>query len=52
MPEAQVAGIENPHKEVQVDHALEHDLTLKDVFRQHPKMIWWCFYWAMAAVGW
>lgn len=52
LAEAHVAGIEDPQKEVQVDHNLEHELTLRDVFKKHPSMIWWCFYWAMAAIGW
>ena len=31
---------------------LEHELTLKEVFKHHKVLVWWCFYWAMAAVGW
>lgn len=55
--DAQAAGIEdisNKHQNlnVQVDNQLEHDLTLKLVFNRHPALVWWCFYWAMAAVGW
>lgn len=30
----------------------EHDLTLREVFKHHKLIIWWCFYWAMCAVGW
>jgi hypothetical protein len=30
----------------------EHDLTLGEVFKNHKLIIWWCFYWAMAAIGW
>jgi hypothetical protein len=30
----------------------EHDLTLKKVFREHKAIVWWCFFWAMCAVGW
>lgn len=30
----------------------EHDLTLRDVFKNHKSIVWWCFFWAMAAVGW
>lgn len=37
---------------LQADHSLEHDTTVKQVFRNHPALVWWCFYWAMAAVGW
>lgn len=55
-PDAQIAGVEHVNNtklhDVQVDHELEHRLTLKQVFRGHPALVWWCFYWAMAAVGW
>ncbi|KAF5510423.1 Major facilitator-type transporter ecdC [Colletotrichum siamense] len=30
----------------------EHDLTVRDVFKNHKIIVWWCFYWAMAAIGW
>ena len=37
---------------VRTDHNLEHELTVKYLFRKHPALIWWCFFWGMAAVGW
>jgi hypothetical protein len=30
----------------------EHDLTIRDVLSNHRTLVWWCFYWAMCAVGW
>lgn len=30
----------------------ERDLTLQEVFKKHKAVVWWCFYWAMCAVGW
>jgi hypothetical protein len=48
----EVAGIEDPQKDVQADHNLEHGLALRDVFKKHKPLVWWCFYWAMAAIGW
>ncbi|KZL72414.1 maltose permease [Colletotrichum tofieldiae] len=30
----------------------EHDLTVREVFKSHKAIVWWCFYWAMAAIGW
>lgn len=30
----------------------EHEMTLKHVLVHHKKVAWWCFYWAMCAVGW
>jgi hypothetical protein len=37
---------------IQQDHALEHELTAKQVLKKHPVLVWWCFYWSLAAVGW
>ncbi|KAH6892441.1 general substrate transporter [Thelonectria olida] len=37
---------------VESDRQAEHDLTLKQVFANHPALAWWSFYWAMAGVGW
>jgi hypothetical protein len=34
------------------DHQAEQNLTLKQCFRQHPRVVWWCFYWSIAAIGW
>ena len=30
----------------------EKQITVRDVFAKHPRLAWWIFYWAMAAVGW
>ncbi|KAL6890039.1 maltose permease [Trichoderma evansii] len=30
----------------------EHELTIAEIWKSHKLVIWWCFYWAMAAVGW
>jgi hypothetical protein len=29
-----------------------HELTLRKVLRDHPVLVWWSFYWAMAGVAW
>ena len=50
-----VSGVEhaNPKSEVvATERQAEHNLTLKQVFRNHPALIWWSLYWAMAGVGW
>ncbi|KAH6608913.1 maltose permease [Trichoderma cornu-damae] len=53
--EAHISGIDdvNPKDDtVRVDIQREHELTVKEVFVQHPALVWWAFYWAMAGVGW
>ncbi|KAH6665860.1 maltose permease [Plectosphaerella plurivora] len=45
---------DNHTKDGVVSSALqqERDLTLQEVFKKHKIVVWWCFYWAMCAVGW
>jgi hypothetical protein len=33
-------------------HRLQHELSIGDICKRHKLVVWWCFYWAMAAVGW
>lgn len=40
------------HENIVEAARIEHQMTLKDVFTKHPVIVWWAFYWAMAAVGW
>ena len=50
-----VAGVEqvdSKQDKIAADIELEHELTVRDVLRNHKGLVWWCFYWAMAAVGW
>ncbi|KAL1600758.1 hypothetical protein SLS60_007146 [Paraconiothyrium brasiliense] len=34
------------------DNINEHQLTLKEVWKKHPALIGWSFYWSMCAIGW
>ncbi|POR39121.1 General alpha-glucoside permease [Tolypocladium paradoxum] len=45
-------GVDDVHEAIRTDHRLEHELTVTDVFKKHPALAFWCFYWAMAAMGW
>ncbi|KAI1071356.1 hypothetical protein LB507_011565 [Fusarium sp. FIESC RH6] len=52
---AKVSGtefVDDKSHALQADRQAEHELTLKQCFRQHPKIILWCFYWSIAAIGW
>jgi hypothetical protein len=31
---------------------LEKQVTVRDVLKHHPRLAWWIFFWAMAAMGW
>ncbi|KAF5024667.1 hypothetical protein F66182_3289 [Fusarium sp. NRRL 66182] len=52
---AHISGTEymdSKSQAVDADRKAEHELTFKQCFRQHPALVWWCFYWSIAAVGW
>ncbi|KAL8420794.1 hypothetical protein RB594_003558 [Gaeumannomyces avenae] len=53
LPVEPVAEHHDPkhHGETNINQQ-ERDLTLGEAFRNHKTLIWWCFYWAMCAVGW
>jgi hypothetical protein len=53
--QAKVSGtefIDAKSHAIETDRQAEHELTLKQCFKQHPAVVWWCFYWAIAAIGW
>lgn len=55
MAEHGVTGVEHVDSKTEnvgIERQAEHDLTLKQVFRNHKALVWWSFFWAMAAVGW
>ncbi|KAH7558305.1 hypothetical protein BM1_05577 [Bipolaris maydis] len=37
---------------VTADNINEHQLTLGQVFKKHPALVGWSFFWSMCAVGW
>lgn len=37
---------------LQMDRQEEQTLTIRQAIRDHPALVWWSFYWSMAAVGW
>ncbi|KAF4458226.1 maltose permease [Fusarium albosuccineum] len=52
-PKASGAEYMDPKSDVvNAERQAEHDMTLKQVLRQHPALVWWCFYWSIAAIGW
>jgi hypothetical protein len=32
--------------------AEEHRLSVKDVLRNDRRIVWWCFFFSMSAIGW
>ncbi|KAJ9150389.1 Maltose permease [Pleurostoma richardsiae] len=53
--EAQVSHYNHDDKDPKsaVPAGVENQISsLKDVFKHHKTLVWWCFFWAMCAVGW
>ncbi len=38
--------------EAAVAAAAEHTLTLSDVLRHHRRIVYWCLFFSMSAIGW
>jgi hypothetical protein len=38
--------------EAAVAVAEEHGLSLGDVVRHNKRIVWWCFFFSMSAIGW
>jgi hypothetical protein len=32
--------------------AEEHELSIRDVLRHNKRIVWWCFFFSMSAIGW
>jgi hypothetical protein len=47
-----VASDDERRASVIADNIVEHELTFKEVARNHKAVIWWSFYFAMCAIGW
>lgn len=50
LEEAITTAVENVASETWTGAA--NELTLRKVLRDHPALVWWSFYWAMAGVAW
>jgi hypothetical protein len=35
-----------------VANAEEHSLSMKDALLNNKRILWWCFFFAMSAIGW
>lgn len=52
--ESHVTGIEdvNAKREIHQDNQREHNTTVRDVFKNHPALVFWVVVWALAGCGW
>ena len=42
----------NKRDEAAIAVAEEHRLSMRDVLRHDKRIVWWCFFFSMSAVGW
>lgn len=56
LEEATMTAVENVASETNSagprTGGVAYELTLRKVLRDHPALVWWSFYWAMAGVAW
>lgn len=38
--------------EATIGVAEEHSLSISQVFRYNKRIVWWCFFFSMSAIGW
>jgi hypothetical protein len=38
--------------EAAIAAAEEHNLSMRDVLLNNKRILWWCFFFAMSAIGW
>ena len=38
--------------EAAIASAEEHSLSMKDALLNNRRILWWCFFFAMSAIGW
>ena len=42
----------NKRDEAAIAVAEEHSLSLRDAILHNKRIVWWCFFFSMSAVGW
>lgn len=52
LADEKVAAAHIDHSQADAANEQEKAIKIRDVLKKHPSLVWWIFYWAMAAVGW
>lgn len=45
-------SLKGRHDAVAIATAEEHSLSMKDALLNNKRVLWWCFFFAMSAIGW
>jgi hypothetical protein len=49
---AAVEDVSLKRDEAAIAAAEEHSLSMKDALLNNKRILWWCFFFAMSAIGW
>ena len=52
MDPATVEHVSIKRDEAAIAAAEEHSLSMKDALLNNKRILWWCFFFAMSAIGW
>lgn len=44
--------VEAKGAELSIDASQEHQLTVREIWKNHKQLMAWAFFWAMCAIGW
>ena len=49
---ATIEDVQLKRDETAIAIAEEHSLSMKDALLNNKRILWWCFFFAMSAIGW
>jgi hypothetical protein len=52
MDHATIEDVSLKRDEAAIAAAEEHSLSMKDALLNNKRILWWCFFFAMSAIGW
>jgi len=52
MDHATIEDVSLKRDEAAIATAEEHSLSMKDALLNNKRILWWCFFFAMSAIGW
>ena len=50
--QATIEDVSFKRDEAAIASAEEHSLSMKDALLNNKRILWWCFFFAMSAIGW
>jgi len=49
---SRLSGMPTKRESLSIDAEVESTYTVRYILKHHKVLCWWCFFWAMTAIGW